>query len=235
MKLLTENKKVRISEGLNWHITNKTPLYENVYRFGSKNYFRLFNEARTLYNKGLLEVSSSIDRWLMKTDIGRTGIYEGKVVMLDIPIQINEDNLELQHIKLFNKAMKAFPNSPKQKELISQLNIIRKKLGKSPIKELTEAEYQGKDVELNKPKRSSGSKKYQVYVKNDKGNVVKVNFGDVKGGLTAKINDPEARKAFADRHDCKNKKDKTSPGWWSCNLPRYWKALGGSDNMNTYW
>jgi hypothetical protein len=131
--------------------------------------------------------------------------------------------------------MKAFPNSPKQKELISQLNIIRKKLGKSPIKELTEAEYQGKDVELNKPKRSSGSKKYQVYVKNDKGNVIKVNFGDEKGGLTAKINDPEARKAFADRHDCKNKKDKTKAGYWSCNLPRYWKALGGSDDMNTYW
>jgi hypothetical protein len=235
MKLLTENKRVRISEGLNWHITNKTPLYENVYRFGSKNYFRLFNEARKLYNKGLLEVSSSIDRWLMKTDIGRTGIYEGKVVMLDIPIQINEDNLELQHIKLLNKVMKAFPNSPKQKELISQLNIIRKKLGKSPIKELTEAEYQGKEVELNKPKRSSGPKKYQVYVKNDKGNVIKVNFGDEKGGLTTKINNPEARKAFADRHDCKNKKDKTKAGYWSCNLPKYRKALGMGDNMNTYW
>jgi hypothetical protein len=235
MKLLIENKKVRISEGLNWHITNKTPLYENVYRFGSKNYFRLFNEARKLYNKGLLEVSSSIDRWLMKTDIGRTGIYEGRVVMLDIPIQINEDNLELQHIKLLNKAMKAFPNSPKQKELISQLNIIRKKLGKSPIKELTEAEYQGREVELNKPKRSSGPKKYQVYVKNDKGNVIKVNFGDAKGGLTTKINNPEARKAFADRHDCKNKKDKTKAGYWSCNLPKYRKALGMGDNMNTYW
>jgi hypothetical protein len=235
MKLLTENKRISISEGLNWHITNKTPLYENVYRFGSKNYFRLFNEARKLYNKGLLEVSSSIDRWLMKTDIGRTGIYEGKVVMLDIPVQINEDNLELQHIKLLNKAMKAFPNSPKQKELISQLNIIRKKLGKSPIKELTEAEYQGREVELNKPKRSSGPKKYQVYVKNDKGNVIKVNFGDANGGLTTKINNREARKAFADRHDCKNKKDKTKAGWWSCNLPKHRKALGMGDNMNTYW
>jgi hypothetical protein len=187
MRLLTENKRVRISEGLNWHITNKTPLYENVYRFGSKNYFRLFNEARKLYNRGLLEISSSTDRWLMKTDIGKLGLYEGKLVMLDIPIQINE------------------------------------------------AEYQGKDVELNKPKRSSGPKKYKVYVNNDKGNVIKVNFGDVKGGLSAKIDDPEARKEFANRHDCKNKKNKTKAGYWSCNLPRYWKALGGSDNMNTYW
>jgi hypothetical protein len=235
MKLLVENRKVRISEGLDWHITNKTPLYENVYRFGSKNYFRLFNEARKLYNKRLLEVSSSIDRWLMKTDIGRTGLYEGKVVMLDIPIQINEDSLELQHIKLLNKVMKAFPNSPKQKELISQLNVIRKQLGKGPIRELNETEYQGREVELNKPKRSSGPKKYQVYVKSDKGNVIKVNFGDEKGGLTTKINNPEARKAFADRHDCKNKKDKTKAGYWSCNLPKYRKALGMGDNMNTYW
>jgi hypothetical protein len=235
MKLLVENRKVRISEGLDWHITNKTPLYENVYRFGSKNYFRLFNEARKLYNKRLLEVSSSIDRWLMKTDIGRTGLYEGKVVMLDIPIQINEDSLELQHIKLLNKVMKAFPNSPKQKELISQLNVIRKQLGKGPIRELNETEYQGREVELNKPKRSSGPKKYQVYVKSDNVNVIKVNFGDEKGGLTTKINNPEARKAFADRHDCKNKKDKTKAGYWSCNLPKYRKALGMGDNMNTYW
>lgn len=187
MRLLTENKKVIISEGLNWHLKNQIPLYENVYRFGTKNYFKLFNEARTLYNKGLLEVSSSVDKWLMKTDIGKVGIYEGKAVMLDIPILIKE------------------------------------------------AEYQGREVELNKPKRSSGPKKYQVYVKNDKGNVIKVNFGDEKGGLTAKINDPEARRAFADRHDCKSKKDKTKAGYWSCNLPRYWKALGGGEDMNTYW
>jgi hypothetical protein len=235
MKLLIENKKIRISEGLEYHISKNIPLYENVYRFGSKNYFRLFNEARKLHKRGLLEVSSSIDRWLMKTDIGKTAMYEGKVVMLDIPIRINEDNLELQHIKLLNKAMKAFPNSPKQKELISQLNVIRKQLGREPLRELNESEYQGKDVELGKPKRSSGPKKYQVYVKNDKGNVIKVNFGDEKGGLSAKINNPDARKAFADRHDCKNKKDKTKAGYWSCNLPKYAKALGMGDNMNTYW
>lgn len=100
-----------------------------------------------------------------------------------------------------------------------------------PIKE---AEYQGKEVELNKPKRSSGPKKYQVYVKNEKGNVIKVNFGDAKGGLTAKIDDPDARKAFADRHNCSDKKDRTSPGYWSCNLPRYGKSLGITHG-NFYW
>lgn len=64
------------------------------------------------------------------------------------------------------------------------------------------------DVELNSPKRG-GSKKFYVYVKNDKGNVVKVSFGD-DTGLQAKINDAEATKSFVARHDCANKKDKTT-------------------------
>jgi hypothetical protein len=93
--------------------------------------------------------------------------------------------------------------------------------------ELMEAEYKGKKVELNKPRRNSGSgKKYVVYTKNGKGNVVKVSFGDMKGGLTSKINDPEARSNFAKRHNCEAKNDKTTPGYWSCRLPRYAKLLG---------
>jgi hypothetical protein len=90
------------------------------------------------------------------------------------------------------------------------------------IQEVNEAEYKGKEVELNKPMRSSGPKKYKVYVKNPKtGKVICVNFGDVKGGLTAKVNNPEARKSFSKRMDCKNKTDKTKAGYWSCRLPRY--------------
>ena len=94
-----------------------------------------------------------------------------------------------------------------------------------------EAQFKGKDVSLNKPKRG-GSKAYYVYVKNgDK--VKKVSFGS--GGLRAKINNPKARKAFAARHNCKNKKDRTTAGYWSCNLPRYAKALGLGANKNTFW
>lgn len=99
---------------------------------------------------------------------------------------------------------------------------------------LNEAEYQGKDVKLNKPKRG-GPKKFYVYVKNPKtGNVKKVNFGD-SGNLTVKLNEPGARASFAARHDCPNKKDKTKPGYWSCNIGRYWKSLGGSKNFSGYW
>ncbi len=63
--------------------------------------------------------------------------------------------------------------------------------------------------------------------------VKKVSFGS--GGLKAKINNKEARNNFASRHNCKDKKDRTTPGYWSCNLPKYAKALGMGANMNTYW
>src|SRR5210317_243833 len=91
-----------------------------------------------------------------------------------------------------------------------------------------------KDVELNKPK-VGGPKKYYVYVKDPStGNVKKVTFGDTTG-LKVKLNDPEARKNFAARHNCDQQKDKTKAGYWSCNLPRYAKQLGLSGGGNFYW
>jgi len=99
--------------------------------------------------------------------------------------------------------------------------------------ELDEGEYRGKDVPLNKPKRG-GSKKFYVYTKNKKGNVVKVSFGGTTG-LNVKIDEPGARASFAARHQCATKKDKTKPGYWACNIGRYWKSLGGSRNFSGYW
>lgn len=89
------------------------------------------------------------------------------------------------------------------------------------------------NVELNSPKRG-GNKKYYVYVRNDKGNVIKVEFGDTTG-LSAKISDPEARKSFVARHQCDTKKDKTKPGYWACRLPYYAKQLGLSGGGNFFW
>ena len=89
---------------------------------------------------------------------------------------------------------------------------------------LNEAEYQGRDVELNKPKRG-GSRKFYVYVKNPKtGKIKKVSFGGITG-LSVKANHPARVRSFVARHDCKNKNDKTKPSYWSCRLPRY-KNLG---------
>ena len=79
---------------------------------------------------------------------------------------------------------------------------------------INEAEYKGKKVELGKPK-SGGSKKWYVYVRNPKtGKIKKVSYGSPV--MTAKWNDPEARKSFAARHQCEKKKDKTKAGYWAC-------------------
>ena len=100
-----------------------------------------------------------------------------------------------------------------------QRSIVKPKKLKEDEEEeeevLEEAEYQGKKVTLNDPIRTSGeAKKFKVYVKNDKGNVVVVRFGDPD--MEIRRDNPEARKNFRKRHDCANKKDKTTAGYWSC-------------------
>jgi hypothetical protein len=181
-----------ISENLKYHLENKVPIFENVFRPGSESFYKLLEEVRTHFDKGNI-VLEGIDKELFgETELGKFDLYEGRIVPLDLPME-NDD-------------------------------IIN------------EAEYKGKKVKLNKPMRSSGPKKYKVYVKNPKtGKVNLVHFGDAKGGLTSKISDPAARKSFAARHRCKEKTNKMSPGFWSCNLPRYGKLLGLSTSGNFYW
>jgi len=79
--------------------------------------------------------------------------------------------------------------------------------------------------ELNNPTRGD-VKKYKVYVKNDKGNVVKVEFGDPN--MSIKRDDPARRKAFRARHNCDQKKDKTTAGYWSC---KFWSTKSVTDLM----
>jgi len=78
---------------------------------------------------------------------------------------------------------------------------------------LQEAKYQGKTVTLNKPMKGD-VKKSKVYVKNEKGNVVKVNFGDKN--MKIKKNIPARRKSFRARHNCENPGPKTKARYWSC-------------------
>ena len=93
-----------------------------------------------------------------------------------------------------------------------------------------------KDPPIGKPKRGgAGGKKYYVYVRDPKTKrVKKVSFGDA-GNLRTKINDPKARRAFAARHKCAQKTDRTRPSYWSCRIGRYWKQLGGSNNFSGFW
>lgn len=79
--------------------------------------------------------------------------------------------------------------------------------------ELDEAEYQGRQVKLGKP-MAGDVKKSKVFVKNEKGNVVKVNFGDKN--MTIKKNIPARRKSFRARHNCDNPGPRTKARYWSC-------------------
>ena len=78
---------------------------------------------------------------------------------------------------------------------------------------IEEAEYQGRKVTLNKPTKGD-VKKSKVYVKNAKGNVIKVNFGDPN--MRIKKSNPKRRKSFRARHNCDNPGPKTKARYWSC-------------------
>jgi hypothetical protein len=86
--VITENRTI-ISEGLRYHLDNQIPLLENVYRYGSESYFNLINEVRGLYSEGKVDLSF-MDEELIKTDIGKKVVFEGKEVWLDIPMEDNE-------------------------------------------------------------------------------------------------------------------------------------------------
>ena len=89
-----------------------------------------------------------------------------------------------------------------------------------------------KNPPIGKPKRG-GPKKFYVYVK-DGDKIKKVTWGDTSG-LSVKMNDPEARKSFAARHQCSTQKDRTSAAYWACNTPRYAKQLGLSGGGSFFW
>jgi len=432
--VLKESKFVHtpISDGLKYHIDNKIPLSENIYRIGSKEYMKLYSEARALYSRNKLDVSEDDKYFLTETHVGDFGMFEGKRVPLDIPVlneyydedsDPSEDDIaqaefgmdydqlgpnekewvrdEYENINNFNrvneelcakgkayrkrrmaagekssaylsgravkvckgqmsgkKKKKANENTapnhngkaapygsgykkldldkmseslrdwfkkenwvrintsgnisgdcgtmkkdkattrclPKKKaqsltkaerkatvakkvrgskkgkqfvsvkeamvdydfskeELIRVIKQLKrgasteigmiKAFEKALGRKLTDDEIRGfklneakkkkekKDPPIGKPKRG-GSKAYYVYVRDPKTKKVKkVSFGS--GGLRAKIRNPKARKAFAARHNCKNKKDRTKAGYWSCNLPRYAPQLGLGAKMNTFW
>lgn len=173
-----------LEKAVYYHMENRLPIYENIFRSGTPLHFKLIESIKQLYLEGNYVPLDEEEKSLLETDIGEWDIYDGKNVPLDYP--------------------------------------------------MIEAEYKGRDVELNEPKRG-GDKKFYVYVRDPKTkNIKKVQWGDTSG-LNVKISDPEARKSFAARHQCDQKTDKTKPGWWACNTPRYAKQLGLSGGGDFFW
>ncbi len=91
--------------------------------------------------------------------------------------------------------------------------------------DIDEAEYRGRKVNLNKPYRTPGGpRKFSVYTKNEKGNVVKVGFGEP--GMRVNNADPKKARSFQKRMGCDNPGPKWKAKYWSCNVARYRKLLG---------
>ena len=99
------------------------------------------------------------------------------------------------------------------KEFIEFMREYQQVLNEADCDCLLEAEYHGRTVPLGKPMRGD-VKKFKVYVKNPKGKVVKVNFG--QKGMNIKKNNPTRRKAFRARHNCDNPGPRTKARYWSC-------------------
>lgn len=288
--LLTEGKvKSLLSEGLQYHIDKKIPLFETIYRIGSEKHLSLIKEARKMYSRNIINLCEE-DEHLIKTNLGEFGLFyeiqigdrvkadkeyggaSGEVVdikgsFIVVKTKKGNESYHESDLTILNKEGVAVPldlpmldegikgeDKDKAYALINQL-LSQNKISDQDvidnlmkylnhpqsnitgfediIKTLNEAEFKGKDVSLNKPKRG-GSKAYYVYVRDPKSKKIKkVSFGS--GGLRAKIKNKEARNAFAKRHRCSEKKDRTKAGWWSCNLPKYSKLLGLGANQNTYW
>ena len=256
-----------LSEGLKYHMDNNMPLTEHVYRAGSQKYFDLWAEARALYTRGILEVTGDDLEVLTETDLGHYGMFEGKKVPLDFPIEINEVSQEELLSKILDQLKRLEMGDDDREDDLESLKKLMAKLdtsmdyvssaltgkdtlsisvdqdvfgkGASPkkaaLKEIIRTIAEEQKKKLNKPMRSSsGGKAYKVYVRDPKTKKVKtVRFGS--GGLRAKINNPKARKAFAKRHNCAQKKDKTKASYWSCRLPRYAKLLGLKSNFGGFW
>ena len=421
MLVLNESKAPAtiLSEGLKHHIDTNKPLTEHLYRAGSRAYFDLFAEARSLYSRGILEFTHEDDVALLtETNLGHFGMFEGKKVPLDFPIELNEemdledelanmefgmdydqlgpgekewvrdemDNMSMNEVEEFstyeqrmvnqirralkdgtsifklpmktqdfyrknkdrlnesdskypdfdlNKNIKyqdtsissgmwrytgkeqggkgvyrnlmndqflgfssddfdffkkhlgshfdisesldevdrysGFDRNPEDPDSepfeptgsvsefredlralfgkfkgdlknpefikgVAQIMVNWKPLLRSQLDEAKKKKAKKKDNRpIGKPMRSSsGGKAYKVYVKDPKTKKVKtVRFGS--GGLRAKINDSKARAAFAARHKCSPKKDRTKAGYWSCRLPRYAKLLGLKSSFSGFW
>ena len=291
--LLTEGKvKSLLSEGLQYHIDKKIPLFETVYRIGSDKHLSLIKEARKMYSRNIIDLCED-DEALIKTHLGEFALYEqtstvskrragaelkqklkgvrsdgfGKYDATIYGLDSDGKRVELKSLNDLNKFDKfelaeseSIPldlpmlNESYDYDEVAQSEFgmdydqlgsgekewVRDEIDNMSINEEEQLDEkkkakkkEKKDPPIGKPKRG-GSKAYYVYVRDPKTKKIKkVSFGS--GGLRAKIKNKEARNAFAARHKCSTKKDRTKAGYWSCNLPRYAEALGLGAKMNTFW
>jgi hypothetical protein len=249
------NTKITLSENMKYHVDNKLPLTENTFRYGSEAFLDLWAEARYLYSRNAIHVNDIDKEILTETNLGEYAIFEGVKVPLDLPmldesevggredVEFATDTFLLPYQDLLAKVHDEY-GPETYHELVQAIFdrdlkkmhqiLVDKELDKeyAHLLRLNEKTTKKKQPPLNKPKRG-GSKKFYVYVRKPGGGIKKVSFG--QAGMSAKINNPKARKAFAARHKCAQKTDKTKASYWSCRLPRYASLLGLKSNFSGYW
>ena len=187
----------------------------------SKQYIAPISEGMRYHLNNQIQLHENIFRPGSKSHIDL--IHEARLLW-------KQGIIELQGIDKF-----LFENTDLGRFGMYEGEIVPLDLPLMELETLTEAELEEekKQPALGKPKRG-GSKKFYVYVKDPKTKrIKKVSFG--QAGMSAKLNNPKARKAFAARHNCPQKTDRTKASYWSCRLPRYAKLLGFKTTFSGYW
>lgn len=167
-----------------------------------------------------------------------TQISEGLKYHLDKKINLNENifriysdsfiNLVNEVRSLYNRGLIKLNEQDRRivesdfckKVILENGEIVHLEVPTQDREFISEAEYQGRKVQLGKIMQGD-IKKFKVYVKNDRGKVVKVNFGfggkSAKGKrMTIKKNNPERRKSFRARHNCDNPGPRWKARYWAC-------------------
>jgi hypothetical protein len=185
-----------------------------------EHFVRIVMEKQEVLSEGLNE-SIFPDHQVFESDQGAT------VIHIPLSVSLNEEQAEEMAQKLadhmFNEGYDDFDieiSSDMAEEVTDEItldgNDFYEEFGVMWFNEdddLDEAEYQGRKVKLGKPMQGD-VKKFKVYVKNPKGNVVKVNFGDPD--MKIKKSNPERRRSFRARHNCDNPGPRHKARYWSC-------------------
>mgnify|MGYP003642166317 CR=1 FL=1 len=129
-RMVLSNYDVMISEGLQYHLDNQIPLNENVFRYGSEEYFNLINEVRSLHKESNIDLSI-MDEELVKQSIGDKGVYEGKDVWLNFPME------EVRLYEAKHNGREVSLNSPKKTGSQNYVYVTGCLKDKSKVKKIT--------------------------------------------------------------------------------------------------
>lgn len=100
-----DEDKPLISEGLQYHIDRGVGVDRNIFRPGSDKFFELFQEVRSLHKQGLYELTEAEIPYILESDIGEWGVFEGKKVRLEWP-ELLEEEEELEEAKYKGREVK---------------------------------------------------------------------------------------------------------------------------------